>query len=55
MSLKIHFFKKQTDILKNPLHQTNNKIISSSFTSNQNEIINNFIINQYLDQKSPSK
>lgn len=55
MDLKINFFKPQTDTLKNPLHQTQNKSISSSFTTNENDVINNFIINEYLDQKSPSK
>lgn len=55
MDLKINFFKPQTNTLENPLHQTQNKSISSSFTTNENDVINNFIINEYLDQKSPSK
>ncbi len=54
MDIQINFFK-DTKINKNPLRCENNISISSIFDYNSTDIISNFILNEYLEKKSPSK
>ena len=54
MDIQINFFKNNK-INKNPLRCKNTITISGIFDYNSIDIISNFILNEYLEKKSPSK